>query len=280
MKFLLSVAVALSCWLANSALAVTNIVTISGTSKYLFLPSNIVIRTMDTIRWTNMTTTQHDATHTPSSGAPLWQSGTFTTPNTFSFTFTNVGYYPYKCLFHVVSHPEQNGMVSVVSLSVTNPASNAIMGANAPFSISASASTNVASVQFFTNGVNAGLDNSTPFSVALNGLPIGTYTTATKVTDTRGNTNTFAGPTFSVANITISELATANGGVSFNVHGGSFGQRCIIYASTNLANPAGWVAVSTNTFPNTLCPTCPFVTFQEAAIAGKPPRFFRAQVVP
>jgi plastocyanin len=271
----------LLCGVSDSALAATNIVRIitdsSVGTRYFYIPSNTVIRTMDTIRWTNTTATPHDTTS--SSSPTLWTTAPFTSPSTYSFTFTNVGYYPYHCLVHS-SHPEQNGTISVVSLTVTNPASNAIIAANSPFNLSASASTNVASIQFFTNGISAGIDGSSPFSLSLGGLPLGTYTTAAKVIDTRGNTNTFAGPTFFVETISLSELASTKSSVSFNVHGGSFGQRCIIYASTDLGKPGSWTPVFTNTFPNTLCPTCPFVTFQDTNAASGPQRFFRAQVIP
>ncbi|MDB6030963.1 MAG: putative copper-binding protein [Verrucomicrobiales bacterium] len=277
-------AVILTGIMVISAPAATNLVRIlhdssSGTTKYLFIPSNIVIRTSDTIRWTNTTTTAHDSTHSPASGSPLWASGPFAPPTTFSFTFPNVGYFPYHCLTHL-SHPEQNGLISVVSVNVTNPPSNGGVAADAPFTISAPASTNVASIQFFTNGISAGTDNSSPFSLSLGGLPIGSYTLSTKVTDTRGNTNTFAGPTFMVENITISELVSTKSSVSFNVHGAAAGQRCIIYASSDISNPLGWAPVSTNTFPPTDCVTCPFVTFQDTNVTGNIRRFFKAQVVP
>jgi plastocyanin len=273
----------LSAMAACSASAATNLVRIlhdstSGTTKYLFVPSNVVIRTLDTIRWTNTTATGHDTTH--SNSPPLWQSPQFTTPNTFSFTFTNVGYYPYRCLFHSSTHPEQKGLISVVSLNVTNPPSNGGVAADAPFDISASASTNVAAIEFFTNGISAGTDGSSPFSLSLGGLPIGSYNIATKVTDTRGNTNTFAGPTFFVENITISELVSTKTTISFNVHGAAAGQRCVIYASSDIGNPLAWAPVSTNTFPPTDCATCPFVAFQDTNVTGNIRRFFKAQVIP
>jgi plastocyanin len=275
---------ALLCGISSSAFSATNIVRIitdlSAGTRYFFIPSNTVIRTLDTIRWTNTTATPHDTTQNPASGTPLWQSPQFTTPGTFSFTFTNVGYYPYRCLFHSATHPEQNGLVSVVSVNVTNPPSNGGVAANVPFAISASASTNVASIQFFTNGISAGTDGSSPFSLSLGGLPIGSYNIATKVTDTRGNTNTFAGPTFFVENITISELVSTKTTISFNVHGAAAGQRCGIYASSDIGNPLAWAPVSTNTFPPTDCATCPFVTFQDTNVTGNIRRFFKAQVIP
>jgi plastocyanin len=264
---------------ATTAPAATNLVKITEVaSKYYFAPSNIVIRQMDTILWSNTVARAHDSTHNAT--PRLWASGSVPAGG-YSFTFTNVGYYPYYCLQHIsLGHPEQTGIVSVVSLTLTNPANGNIYGANTPMTIAASASTNVASVQFMANGSDLGTDTSAPFAVGVNGFGFGNYTVAMKVTDSRGYTNTFTGGTFFVENITISEVASYNGSVTFNVHGGSFGQRCIIYASTDLSNPLGWVAVSTNVFPNTLCPTCPFVTFQDSNAAGNPRRFFKAQVIP
>ena len=232
---------------------------------------------MDTIRWTNTTATPHDTTS--SSSPTLWTTAPFASPSTYSFTFTNVGYYPYHCLVHS-AHPEQNGTISVVSLTVTNPASNAIIAANSPFNLSASASTNVASIQFFTNGVSAGIDGSSPFSLSLSGLPLGTYTTATKVTDTRAIPTplparhslwrALASPNSHQPRVPCPSTSTAV----------PLANAASFYASTDIGNPASWTPVFTNTFPNTLCPTCPFVTFQDTNAAANPGRFFKAQVLP
>src|SRR6266545_1287329 len=94
---------ALALWtMTLSSPAATNLVKMGD---YWFAPTNITINPLDTVVWTNIAPTAHDTT----ANSGLWSSPTFGTPNTYSFRFTNSGYYPYFCAVHVVSHPEQTG---------------------------------------------------------------------------------------------------------------------------------------------------------------------------
>src|SRR2546423_5535795 len=110
--------------------AATNLVKIreigSINPKYVFDPTNVFISTGDTLKWTNTAVNLHDSTHTNRS-RPLWGSLELSNKppnNTFSFTFSNAGFYPYYCLRHVVlssgaqQHPEQTGTVTVVSANL------------------------------------------------------------------------------------------------------------------------------------------------------------------
>src|SRR5690348_5719366 len=103
----LILSVALFCPRSEGATNVVQIIEV-GTTKYLFVPSNILIRPFDTILWTNTGPHVHDSTH--NNGNPvLWHSPNLLTGGSpFLFTFTNVGYYPYYCQQHfVLNHTEQ-----------------------------------------------------------------------------------------------------------------------------------------------------------------------------
>ena len=49
-----------------------------------------------------------------------------------------------------------------------------------------------------------------------------------------------------------------------------WGQRNVIEASTDLFS---WTAISTNVFPATTCPVCPFIDFQDPASTNLARRF-------
>ena len=152
---------------------------------------------------------------------------------------------------------------------------------NDPIIVAAAASTNVGVVQFFSNGNSVGVDQQSPFGVGLGLLPVGSYSLGTRITDTRGYASgIIPGPTFYIESPSISEVTATKNLISFNVHGGSAGQHCVIYASTNMTNPSAWLALSTNLFPPTDCATCPFVTFTDSNVVANAQRFFKAQVVP
>jgi plastocyanin len=81
---------------------------------FFFNPTNVIIRPLDRVVWTNVVNNAHDVTR-----AGLFGSGTMNLNATFAFTFTNVGYYPYVCQRHVTTgRPQQTGTVSVVNISL------------------------------------------------------------------------------------------------------------------------------------------------------------------
>src|SRR5688572_656310 len=85
---------------------------------YYYTPTNIVIRPMDRVIWTNLGSRAHDVTS--SSSLQLWTSPNLTIGATYGFTFTNVGYYPYFCLQHRIVGPRQTGTVTVVNISLAS----------------------------------------------------------------------------------------------------------------------------------------------------------------
>ena len=191
-----------------SGKAATTVVKIAN---YIFNPTNITINAGDTVVWSNTVTTAHDTT----SSTNLWASTALPLGGTFSFTFTNAGYYPYICVAHIVAHPEQTGTVSVVSIAlpptvtITNPANTALFVIS-PTNIllQASASGNggstVTNVQFFSNTTNLiGAKSTAPFSVTFSNVAPGTYALTAKAT-----ANNNMSTTSSIVNITVNAAPT------------------------------------------------------------------------
>lgn len=83
-----------------------------------FNPLNVVISPGDRVVWTNFGNSTHDSTGPTN----LWVSGDIapnrSNPNQYGFTFTNLGYYPYRCVRHASSR--QTGTVSVVQISLAS----------------------------------------------------------------------------------------------------------------------------------------------------------------
>ena len=69
----------------------------------------------------------------------------------------------------------------------------------------------------------------------------------------------------------------ANGAVQFTVIDGRGGQTNVIAASDDLVT---WTAISTNIFPATTCPVCPFIDFQDPASTNLVRRFYRSFSLP
>src|SRR6266404_504557 len=76
-------------------------------------------------------------------------------------------------------------------------------------------------------------------------------------------------PTFSMPRV------SATGGIKLSVFNGQPGQTNVIQASTDLV---AWTAIGTNVFPSTVCPTCPFIDFEEPA--HRPHRYYRSFSLP
>lgn len=117
------ISLALTARAAN--LSVQMVANGTGATNWVFSPTNIVIKTGDSITWTNTHSTVHDSTYgqRDSGTNGLWASTSLSATGTnklFTFTFSNAGFYPYRCAQHadfriMLYHPEQTGSVSVVS---------------------------------------------------------------------------------------------------------------------------------------------------------------------
>jgi len=69
----------------------------------------------------------------------------------------------------------------------------------------------------------------------------------------------------------------ANGAIQFTVIDGRAGQTNVIAASDDLVT---WTPISTNIFPATTCPFCPFIDFQDPASTNLVHRFYRSFSLP
>ena len=61
-----------------------------------FSPSSLTVSAGTTITWTN----KDAVAHTVTSNSSLFESGSMGKNDKFSFTFSDVGSYPYHCRFH------------------------------------------------------------------------------------------------------------------------------------------------------------------------------------
>jgi hypothetical protein len=71
----------------------------------------------------------------------------------------------------------------------------------------------------------------------------------------------------------LSPPVIKNGKIQLFIFNGRWGQTNIVEMSTDLAR---WTPVSTNVFPATLCPMCPFIIFQDS-LTNSAQRFYRAR---
>ena len=62
-------------------------------TNFTFSPSDVTISVGDTVMWTN----NDPFTHTTTSDNAVWNSGNLAGGQTFSFTFTSAGDFPYHC---------------------------------------------------------------------------------------------------------------------------------------------------------------------------------------
>ncbi len=72
---------------------------------FAFQPNTITVPVGTTVRWTN----QDSVSHTTTSNDRVWDSGTLRQGQSFSFTFTKPGTFPYFCAIH----PGMTGTVVV-----------------------------------------------------------------------------------------------------------------------------------------------------------------------
>lgn len=195
----------------------------AAVSSYAFRPTNLTINVGDSVRWTNTHgAVTHDTTQGTTNTPPasrLWASPSLDSSlgQTFTFTFSNAGYYPYICKQHVIDSPvapQQTGSVTVTtanlrpSINFTNPLNNASLANVAGVTLFVDATdTNgaVANVKFFDNGALLGMDTTHPYSFFATNLAPGLHPFSAVVTDNLGLT-----ATSSVVNVTVSTITVTN----------------------------------------------------------------------
>jgi plastocyanin len=126
--FLASGVVLLAALLAPAAAATTYDVDIAG---FAFDPDTLTIVVGDTVRWTN----SDAAPHTATSNTGVFDSGTLATGDQFSYTFDQVGSYPYFCSIH----PSMTAVITVADPSLSTDVSSlsAAFGGSVAFTLDA-----------------------------------------------------------------------------------------------------------------------------------------------
>ena len=168
---------------------------------FYFTPTNLTIAAGDTVVWSNKVTRAHDATYFDPANPDfvLFASPLLARNESFAFTFTNGGFFRYICAVHYFARPQQTGTVTVIkpnappTITLTNPTEGAVLFAPASFTLAAAAADAdgaVTQVQFFVNGLVAGVSTGPVFGTELNNLPVGNYLLTAIATDNSGATNT------------------------------------------------------------------------------------------
>jgi plastocyanin len=170
--------------------------------NFAFQPSSVTIHEGDTVRWTNTTATGHNVVSSSGAWAP---SALFTSPGTFSVTFTKAGTYNYVCSPH-----QALGMTGTIvvqaaakppTIIVTNPLPGITLAAPAMITLRSEASApagQVVSVTYFSSGTSVGVVSNSPYSLLLSNLVADTYRFTAKALDNAGNAATSAVVTVSV----------------------------------------------------------------------------------
>jgi len=163
------------------------------------------------------------------------------------------------------------------SVTITNPATNAVFSAPATFDFSTDASDTdadgMSDVEFYI-GTNLVDDVfSSPFTTTVTNLPLGTYVLTAIAYDNAGATATNQ-ITIYVQNpsITLTAPRIVAGSFQFDVSGLTIGKTNVLQVSTNIASAASWVPLATNVA------TASTTSFTNSATVSR--RFFRLFQLP
>ncbi len=284
--------------MASFAIAASSILSLRAATTFVvqspgfsFRPTNLTINVSDSVRWTNSHNgVTHDTTQgiasTPA-GSRLWASPSLDSSlgQTFTFTFSNAGYYPYICKQHVIDSPvapQQTGSVTVTtanlapSINFTNPLNNTSLANVAGVTLFVSAAdTNgaVANVKFFDSGVLLGMDTTHPYSFFASNLAPGLHPFTAIVTDNLGLT-----ATSSIVNVTVSTVPVTN---LVRIANFSFTPAVITVAAGSLVIFSNSAAASSHTatgVAGSLEPLCGVATLGFGAICTN--RFMTPGVYP
>ena len=112
----------------------------------------------------------------------------------------------------------------------------------------------------------------------INGVAIAPILGSADIPEEFEHTNTVAVLLSDLSKPTIGRPRfAANGAIQFTVIDGRGGQTNVIEASDDLVT---WTPISTNIFPATTCPICPFIDFQDPASTNLVRRFYRSFSLP
>jgi plastocyanin len=218
-----------------------------------FSPSSVTINVGDTVTWAGLDG-NHNVTGMNSQdlsdfcGSSL---SSLATETSCSHTFTTAGTFPYECTIHL-----SFGMVGTVivvaaaptpTVSITNPAANAVFPAPASLNIGATAAVSsgtVTNVAFFAGAISLGSAHAAPFQITTGSLAAGNYA-LTAVATASGISATSAVVNVSVVSpVAVSNAAPAVVGGLFSFsYDASVGFTYIVQKSLDLIN---WSPISTN----------------------------------
>jgi plastocyanin len=192
--------------------------------NFFFTPTNLLINPSDRVQWVNGSMTVHDimeGTTNTSAGQRLFYSGNLAANASYTFTFTNAGFYHYFCSNHLFNtlnplaiRAEQTGTVTVTTANLppvtalTGPTNNVRLTNAFLVAMAASAEDTiggVAKVEFYVNGQLSGVDTSSPYSTIASSLLAGTNVLTAVAYDNLGLAATSA-----PVNIVVTNFATTN----------------------------------------------------------------------
>jgi plastocyanin len=170
------------------------------------------------------------ATNT-SAGTRLFYSGNLAQNGTFTFTFTNAGFYHYFCSNHMFNtfnplqiRAEQTGTVTVTTANLppvttlTSPTNNARFTNAATVPMVASAEDTiggVARVEFYVNAQLSSVDTSSPYSATASNLLAGPNVLTAVAYDTLGLAATSAPVNIFVTNSAVTSNVVIQGNAFF-----------------------------------------------------------------
>jgi plastocyanin len=191
---------ALACPLSGQATN-TNVNVSDGANTLAFTPNAVTINVGDKVTWVWGGTHPHSAT----SNTHVWDSGVLTgAPNTFPFTFTSAGSFPYFCVIHGFTGSVTVRAANVPpSVAMTSPANGATFAAPWTGTIRATVSDpddTVSKVDFFADGTRLGTVTNPPASPSftVTNLTAGNHTLTAAATDSRGASTTSSNVTIAV----------------------------------------------------------------------------------
>jgi plastocyanin len=222
-----------------------------GASGLTFTPATTNIAAGDQIIWVwgglNHSTT--------SDTAGLWDSGVTNAPYSYTNQFNSTGTFPYHCTIHGGPPFNMRGSIIVTaansppSVSITNPASGAVLSAPAGVTITAVASDSdgtVTNVQFLVGSTVLANVTAPLFSAVTNNLAAGSYTLSAVAADNHGAKSTNAVTISVVTPLSIAinapQISSTNFQFSYTANPGL---NYVVQCSTNLA-ASNWIAIFTN----------------------------------
>ncbi len=185
---------------------------------YNFNPSTVTINVGDTVLWTN-----NGGEHTTTSGPPscvpdgIWNSGALLQGQSFSYTFTTAGIFPYFCEFHCDINMIGTVIVNApCSFSISSSSQTVSFGATTG-SVNVTASSNSCT---WTATSNASFITITAGSSGTGNGTVSYSVTANTGASSRTGTITIAGQTFSVTQAGPNNIQVGSSGAFSTVQDG------------------------------------------------------------